>query len=185
MASGLGTSLATTAGDRKMPDPIVVPMTTAKFESFVAQDYYTNKDITRILGNFTNQGLCHILRALVFEAHLRLPGYRSFTPLDRAYVHSLTARCNGYALNTLRAALDYVARLGGGIFTIVFLPIGLVIIASAFGYGMWTRTGTGAGGGETNAHPTTNQPLPHTSPRQSAHAPTSPEALADARRVEQ
>jgi hypothetical protein len=47
---------------------------------------------------------------LVFEAHLKLPGYRSFAPLDRAYVHSLTARCNGYALNTLRLALDYVAR---------------------------------------------------------------------------
>jgi hypothetical protein len=60
--------------------------------------------------NFSNGGLCHILRALVFEAHLRLPGYRSFAPLDRAYVHSLTARCNGYALNTLRAALEYVAR---------------------------------------------------------------------------
>ena len=60
--------------------------------------------------NFSNGGLCHILRALVFEAHLRLPGYRSFAPLDRAYVHSLTARCNGYALNTLRLALDYVSR---------------------------------------------------------------------------
>ncbi len=60
--------------------------------------------------NFSNGGLCHILRALVFEAHLKLPGYRSFAALDRAYVHSLTARCNGYALNTLRAALDHVAR---------------------------------------------------------------------------
>jgi radical SAM superfamily enzyme YgiQ (UPF0313 family) len=60
--------------------------------------------------NFSNSGLCHILRALVFEAHLNLQGYRSFTPLDRAYVHSLTARCNGFALNTLRAALDHIAR---------------------------------------------------------------------------
>jgi radical SAM superfamily enzyme YgiQ (UPF0313 family) len=59
--------------------------------------------------NFSNSGLCHILRALVFEAHLRLPGYRSFAALDRAYVHSLTARCNGYAMNTLRLALDYIA----------------------------------------------------------------------------
>jgi anaerobic magnesium-protoporphyrin IX monomethyl ester cyclase len=60
--------------------------------------------------NFSNGGLCHILRALVFEAHLKLPGYRSFAPLDRAYSHSLSARCNGYALNTLRSALDYVTR---------------------------------------------------------------------------
>jgi radical SAM superfamily enzyme YgiQ (UPF0313 family) len=60
--------------------------------------------------NFSNSGLCHILRSLTFEAHLRLPGYRNFTALDRAYAHSLVARCNGYALNTLRSALDYVAR---------------------------------------------------------------------------
>lgn len=60
--------------------------------------------------NFSNAGLCHILRALVFEAHLRLPGYRSFSALDRAYAHTLTARCNGYALNTLRSALDYIAK---------------------------------------------------------------------------
>ena len=59
--------------------------------------------------NFSNGGLCHILRALIFEAHLKLPGYRGFGALDRAYAHSLAARCNGYALNTLRAALDYVA----------------------------------------------------------------------------
>jgi hypothetical protein len=61
--------------------------------------------------NFSNTGLCHILRALIFEAHLRLPGYRSFAPIERAYLHSLTARCNGYALNTLRAALDHVSGL--------------------------------------------------------------------------
>jgi radical SAM superfamily enzyme YgiQ (UPF0313 family) len=60
--------------------------------------------------NFSNAGLCHILRALVFEAHLKLPGYRSFAALDRAYAHTLTARCNGHALNTLRSALDYIAR---------------------------------------------------------------------------
>src|SRR5260370_33045040 len=60
--------------------------------------------------NFSNGGLCHILRALIFEAHLKLPGYRSFAALDRAYAHSLSARCNGYALNTLRCALDYVER---------------------------------------------------------------------------
>jgi hypothetical protein len=60
--------------------------------------------------NFSNAGLCHILRALVFEAHLKLQGYRGFAALDRAYAHTLTARCNGYALNTLRSALDYIAR---------------------------------------------------------------------------
>jgi anaerobic magnesium-protoporphyrin IX monomethyl ester cyclase len=60
--------------------------------------------------NFSNAGLCHILRALVFEAHLKLPGYRSFVALDCAYAHTLAARCNGYALNTLRSALEYIAK---------------------------------------------------------------------------
>jgi radical SAM superfamily enzyme YgiQ (UPF0313 family) len=72
--------------------------------------------------NFSNSGLCHILRALVFEAHLRLPDYRSFAPLDRAYVHSLTARCNGYALKTLRQALDYIAQT----------PIGRIEISQGY-----------------------------------------------------
>jgi hypothetical protein len=60
--------------------------------------------------NFPNAGLCQILRALVFEAHLKLLGYCSFAALDRAYTHTLTARCNGYGLNALRSALDYGAR---------------------------------------------------------------------------
>jgi radical SAM superfamily enzyme YgiQ (UPF0313 family) len=60
--------------------------------------------------NFSNSGLCHILRALIFEAHLKLPSYCGFTALDRAFVHSLAARCNGYAINTLRSALDYIER---------------------------------------------------------------------------
>lgn len=58
--------------------------------------------------NFTNRGLCHILRALLFEARLTLPGYRNFGTADRDYLHHLTARCNGYALYTLRAALDHI-----------------------------------------------------------------------------
>ena len=74
---------------------------------------------------------------------------------------------------------------GGGIFTIVLLPVGLVIVGSAIGYGFWTRARAGSVGAETDAHPTTNQPLPHTPRRETGHVPTSPEALADARRVEQ
>jgi hypothetical protein len=75
--------------------------------------------------------------------------------------------------------------LGGGIYTIVLLPVGLVILGSTIGYGMWTRAKAGQLRAPTDAHPATNEPLPHTMPRESAHVPTSPEALADARRVEQ
>jgi hypothetical protein len=75
--------------------------------------------------------------------------------------------------------------LGGGIFTIALLPIGLVILGSAVGYGMWTRAKAGKLGLPTDDHPSVNRPLPHSFQHESAHAPTSPEALADARRAEQ
>lgn len=58
--------------------------------------------------NFTNRGLCHILKSLLFEARLRLPGYRLFSDSDRAYAAHLTSICNGLACYVLRAALDYV-----------------------------------------------------------------------------
>jgi anaerobic magnesium-protoporphyrin IX monomethyl ester cyclase len=58
--------------------------------------------------NFDNAGLVEVLRALLFEARLNLPGYRDFLPSDRARLHSLAARCNGYALYCLTAALDFI-----------------------------------------------------------------------------
>jgi len=58
--------------------------------------------------NFTNRGLCHILKSMLFEARLRLPEHTSFNDFDRAYVQHLTAVCNGLAIYTLRAAVDYL-----------------------------------------------------------------------------
>jgi radical SAM superfamily enzyme YgiQ (UPF0313 family) len=58
--------------------------------------------------NFTNRGLCHILKSLLFEARLRLPGRQPFTDFDRAYVSHLAAVCNGLAFYTLRAAVAYL-----------------------------------------------------------------------------
>src|SRR5262249_35805577 len=58
--------------------------------------------------NFTNHGLCHILKSLLFEARLQLPGPQSFTEVERCYVSHLTAVCNGLAGYTLRAAIDHV-----------------------------------------------------------------------------
>jgi predicted lipid-binding transport protein (Tim44 family) len=78
------------------------------------------------------------------------------------------------------------AVVGGGIFTIVLVPIGLVIFATAVLVSMWGRSAQGAGGAETNATHTTDRPLPHADPNASAgRAPTSPEGLADARRGQQ
>src|SRR5262245_17427855 len=57
--------------------------------------------------NFTNQGLCHILRGLLFEAHLRLPARNRVSDAQRAYLHHLTAICNRLACYTLRCAADH------------------------------------------------------------------------------
>ncbi len=58
--------------------------------------------------NFTNRGLCHVLKSLLFEANLRLEGARKFTEVERTYARYLTARCNGMAFNALRAALEHI-----------------------------------------------------------------------------
>ena len=77
------------------------------------------------------------------------------------------------------------AIAGGGIFTIVLIPIAFVIAVSAFIYTAWSRASEGSIGTETDAHPSTNRPLPHTFREDSGHAPTSPEHLADSRRAQQ
>jgi hypothetical protein len=59
--------------------------------------------------NFTNQGLCHILRGLLFEAHLRLPARSRVSDAQKAYLHHLTAICNRVACYTLRCAANYIA----------------------------------------------------------------------------
>ena len=58
--------------------------------------------------NFTNQGLCHILRGLLFEAHLRLPSRNRVSEGQRAYLHHLTAVCNRVACYTLRCAVNHI-----------------------------------------------------------------------------
>ena len=73
----------------------------------------------------------------------------------------------------------------GGIFTLVFIPIGAIILFSAAGYGMWSRAAQGSGGADLDAHPSTGDPLPHTAEGDPARVSTSPESLADARRANQ
>lgn len=73
----------------------------------------------------------------------------------------------------------------GGIVTIILVPLGLIAAGSAFMYSASARRAQGSAGGEAEAAPSTNRPLPHTPQRESGHVPTSPEGLADARRAEQ
>ena len=58
--------------------------------------------------NFTTQGLCHILRGLLFEARLRLPGRGRVSDVQRDYLQHLTAVCNTVAGYTLRCAVDHI-----------------------------------------------------------------------------
>ncbi len=91
-----------------------------------------------------------------------------------------------YLLGGALVLIGLVGSLaGGGIFTLVLIPVGLVVLGSAMAYGMFQRAGERSGGGDTDAHPSTGEPLPHSARGDTGHVPTSPEALADARRVQQ
>lgn len=70
----------------------------------------------------------------------------------------------------------------GGIFTIIFVPLGLIAAGSAALFAMWGRSAQRNAGGDADASPSTARPLPHAQERDSGHVPTSPERLADARR---
>ena len=70
--------------------------------------------------------------------------------------------------------------LAGGVFTIVLIPVAGLALISAIGYtvfarGAQQRAGAAEGGSA----------LPHQPEREPGHVQTSPEGLADARRVQQ
>lgn len=58
--------------------------------------------------NFTNHGLCHILRGLLFEANLRITDRNVVNNAQRSFLRYLTAICNGVACYTLRSAIDFI-----------------------------------------------------------------------------
>ena len=70
----------------------------------------------------------------------------------------------------------------GGIFTLIFIPLGLVMLAVAAGTGIMGRRSQH--GGRTRPSRTEPEPLRHT-PAQGTPTPTSPEQLVDARRSQQ
>ena len=72
----------------------------------------------------------------------------------------------------------------GGIFTIIFIPLGAIMLVVAVLAGMWGRAKQGSAGGQTEGSKTEQAPLRHTPP-QGAPAPTRPEELVDARRAQQ
>lgn len=74
----------------------------------------------------------------------------------------------------------------GGIFTIVVLPLGVIVLVAALAVGMRSRTAVSETGGEKSTGATQPRPLPHTSrPQPGSVGTSSPEALVDARRQQQ
>jgi hypothetical protein len=71
----------------------------------------------------------------------------------------------------------------GGIFTIIFIPLGAIMLAVAVLFGMWGRAQRGSARREDTAAEEP-APLPHTSP-QATPAPSTPGELADTRRAQQ
>ena len=57
--------------------------------------------------NFTDAGLCHILRGLQFELHLDVAGRRPATAGEQAMGRYLASVANRTATHTLRSALEY------------------------------------------------------------------------------
>jgi hypothetical protein len=72
----------------------------------------------------------------------------------------------------------------GGIFTIVILPLGAIMLVAAVVAGMWARATQARAGGETSARGTDHPPLRHTAPPEPSTVNT-PEDLVDARRAQQ
>jgi hypothetical protein len=78
----------------------------------------------------------------------------------------------------------------GGVFTIVLLPIAAIVLVGGLVYTAMGRAGErqqsgGPAGAGARGGGATQPPLPHSAPSQPGHVRTSPEALADARRVQQ
>jgi hypothetical protein len=75
--------------------------------------------------------------------------------------------------------------LAGGVYTIVLIPLAVIVIISAVVYAMWGRAMQADAGASTDASATSTEPLPHQRQRPTGRAPSSPEGLADARRQQQ
>jgi hypothetical protein len=75
--------------------------------------------------------------------------------------------------------------LTGGIFTIIVLPLGVIVLIAAFVIAMWSRTGVSEGG-EKSTSASEPRPLPHSDrPQPGSSGTSSPEELVDARRQAQ
>ena len=75
--------------------------------------------------------------------------------------------------------------VAGGIFTIVLVPLAVIVAVSAVVYAMWGRALQGGGGGGTEATHVDDRALPSQRRRPTGRTRTAPGRLADARRHQQ
>jgi hypothetical protein len=73
----------------------------------------------------------------------------------------------------------------GGIFTIVFIPLGVIALATAVGSSMFARSAHRKSAGGARAGAGEPRPLPSSNHQNTAPAPDSPADLVDARRQQQ
>ncbi len=99
----------------------------------------------------------------------------------------------GYApgmwLYMIAAVLLVIGIIGGiltgGVFLIVFIPLGFIMLVVAAATGALARGAERRSASGSGAPGHVGEPLPPSVPESPAHVPTSPDALVDARRREQ
>jgi hypothetical protein len=99
---------------------------------------------------------------------------------DRAMGIELTMWL-GLVLIIIVAAALAASIVSGGIFTIVVLPVAVIIAVVAAAFSLWGRA-SGRSKGRDRGDPA---PLPPSSHRNTAPAPTTPDQIVDAKRAAQ
>ena len=75
--------------------------------------------------------------------------------------------------------------LGGGVYTIVLIPLAVIALVTGAVAALWSRAAAGGAGAPSDTGEAGSRPLPHHPSGGSRRVRTSPEALADARRQHQ
>ncbi len=90
-------------------------------------------------------------------------------------------------LGIVLVLLGVLGLFAGGIFTIVLVPLGLIVLVAAVTMGMLSRRAQARAGGSVgpSQQREAEKPLPISEPADTGRAPTTPEGLADARRLQQ
>ena len=73
----------------------------------------------------------------------------------------------------------------GGVYTLVLVPLMVIVFGSLLVYGMWARANARPGDAADASEGAGQRPLPHRPQRASGPEPVSPERLVEGRRTQQ